>query len=96
MYRTSGVTEPLFRGRVTPFFIPAGEVRSRNVFSEGEQQALELFMRQKPRSDRFNPVVPKMMKIAGLAVSTTHNGGIACTAFFKDMQSLYMKSKRGK
>lgn len=44
----------------------------------------------------INPVVQKVMKIAGLAVSTAHNGGIACTAYFKDMQCLYMKSKRGK
>ena len=39
-------------------------------FTKGKQRAFELLMQQKPDLTAINPVVPEMMKIAALAVST--------------------------
>ena len=46
-------------------------------FTKGKQRAFELLMQQKPDLTAINPVVPEMMKIAALAVSTAPGGNMS-------------------
>ena len=46
-------------------------------FTKGKQRAFELLMQQKRDLTAINPVVPEMMKIAALAVSTAPGGNMS-------------------
>ena len=46
-------------------------------FTKGKQRAFELIMSRSRDLTAINPVVPEMMKIAVLAVSTAHNGNMS-------------------